>query len=338
MPPAVRRSLAASLVVLGALALPAAALGDADDAGLAPIDPSSPNADGISDIYWFILVLAAIVFFAVTIPLVYFIVRFRSRGRSRRIEGPQIHGSTRLELAWTAAPVLILIAIASFTFYKLKGIHDPAGAAAVPAGSVRVEGRQFYWQFVYPNGAISVNTLRMPVGRVTNLEISAPAGDVIHSFWVPQLAGKRDAIPANSNSMKVRPDIVGTYPIRCGELCGLLHARMNGTVEVMPEGEYRVWVARTASAQRAGSSTLGRQVFEGACASCHGLGGRGFIGPALAGNPLVAQPAAVEEVVRNGRNTMPAVGQEWSDREMKALTTYLRQRLAAAGGSGGSQG
>jgi cytochrome c oxidase subunit II len=338
MPPAVRRSLAAILVAIGALALPAAAFAGADDNGLAPIDPSSENAHAISDIYWFLLVVAAIVFLAVSVPLLVFVVRYRSGGRPRTADGPQVHGSTRLELAWTAVPVLILIAIASFTFYKLKPIDDPAGAAAQPPGSTRVEARQFYWQFVYPNGAISINTLRLPVDRVTTLAITAPPGDVIHSFWVPELDGKRDAIPGNPNSLKLRPDQIGSYTIRCAELCGLQHAKMNGVVEVVPEAEYQQWIAQRARAQEAAPVTLGKQIFDGACATCHGVGGKGFIGPALAGNPLVANPQNVERVVRNGVNTMPAVGQGWSDTELKALTTYLAATISKQGSTSGSSG
>ncbi|MGZ8688282.1 MAG: cytochrome c oxidase subunit II transmembrane domain-containing protein, partial [Gaiellaceae bacterium] len=103
-----RRSLVAALGFAGALALPAVALAGVDDAGLAPVDPSSPSAEGISDLYWFILAFSTLIFLVVTVPLVVFAIRFRSRGR-RDVEGPQIHGSTRLELAWTAAPVVILV-------------------------------------------------------------------------------------------------------------------------------------------------------------------------------------------------------------------------------------
>jgi cytochrome c oxidase subunit 2 len=324
------------VVLAGALAAPAVALADAGDAGLAPVDPSSPSAHGISAIYWFILAFAALIFLVVTIPLVLFAVRYRNRGGRRDAEGPQVHGSTQLELAWTAAPVVILVLIASFTFYKLGVIDDPEGAQATP-GAIEVQGRQFYWQFVYPNGAITVNELRLPEGRVANLRITAPLGDVIHSFWVPQLNGKRDAIPGHPNTLKLKPSATGTYPIRCAELCGLQHAEMDGTVKVVPAAEFDAWVADRATAQKtdAGRMALGKEIFEGACQTCHGLHGKGFIGPALAGNGLVGNADNVERVVRNGVNTMPAVGEGWSDAELKALTDYLAKDLAPQGGGSG---
>ncbi len=324
------------MVLAGALALPAVALADAGDAGLAPTDPSSPSAEGISDLYWFILAFSVAIFLAVTVPLVVFAVRYRSRGRRREHEGPQVHGSTRLELAWTAGPVVILVLIASFTFYKLGVIDDPEGAQATP-GSIEVQGRQFYWQYVYPNGAITVNELRLPLNRVANLRITAPETDVIHSFWVPALNGKRDAIPGHPNTLKLKPSAVGTYPVRCAELCGLQHAKMNGSVVVVPPNEFDRWVAELAAAQKteAGRLALGKEIFEGACATCHGLHGEGFIGPALAGNSLVAQASNVERVVHEGVKTMPSVGAGWSDAELKALTDYLAKVVAKQGGGSG---
>jgi len=324
------------VVLAGALALPAVALADAGDAGLAPVDPSSPSAEGISAIYWFILAFSAVIFLVVIIPLVWFAVRYRSRGRRRDVEGPQVHGSTRLEIGWTIGPVVILVLIASFTFYKLGVINDPEGAQATP-GSIEVQGRQFYWQYVYPNGAITINELRLPVGRVANLRVTAPEGDVIHSFWVPQLNGKRDAIPGHPNTLKLKPSDIGTYPVRCAELCGLQHAKMDGTVKVVAADEFDRWVAGRAAAQQteAGRMALGKEIFEGACATCHGLHGEGFIGPALAGNSLVAQASNVERVVHEGVNTMPSVGEGWSDAELKALVDYLAKVVAKQGGGSG---
>ena len=233
MPPAVRRSFLAIVVLAGALALPAVALAGTGDAGLSPIDPSSENAHGITAIWWFVLAWAGVIFLLVTVPLVVFIVRYRSRGRPRTSEGPQVHGSTRLELAWTAFPIAVIIILGAFTFWKLGEVNDPAGAAGNPS-TVLVQGRQFYWQFVYPNGAISINELRLPVDQVTTLEITAPVNDVIHSFWAPALGPKRDAIPGRVNTLKLKPLDEGSYEIRCAELCGLQHAVMDGTVVVVP--------------------------------------------------------------------------------------------------------
>ncbi len=316
-----------ALALLALLAVPSSALADT---GVGPLEPAGAGAEGVSDLYWFIMVFAAIVFLAVTVPLTLFIVRYRSRGRPRDADGPQVHGSTQLELAWTAAPVVILAIIAGFTFYKLPGITDPA-TAGQPTDELVVEGRQFYWQYVYPNGTIAVQRLRLPAGRVTKLVLEAPDGDVIHSFWVPALAGKRDVIPGSRTSFKVLPNEPGIHKIVCGEFCGLQHAQMVGDVEVLSADEFDSWLEEEAQRQRAGDSDLGEQTFDGACATCHGLEAEGLVGPALAGNPLVTQRDAVEAVVRNGRNQMPAVGDGWSDTQMDALLDYLEQEYAPEG-------
>ena len=324
------------LCLLAGLLVPAPAL--ADDPGLGPVDPSSPNAERIADIYWFILAFAGGIFLVVFIPLVVFTVRFRSRGRPREVEGPQIHGATRLELAWTAIPVLVLVVIAAFVFYKLPGITDPADAGQ-PRNAVRIEGRQFYWQFEYPNDVISVSRLRLPAGRVTELQMTAPEHDVIHSFWVPTLHGKLDVVPGDTTSLKVRPDRPGRHRVVCGEFCGIQHAVMRGAVEVVPAEEYDRWLEEQQREQEAGSQELGRATFEGACATCHGFAGEGLIGPPLAGNPILQEAEAVEAVVRNGQGAMPAVGEGWTDVQMRALLRHLRTELAAGnGGSGGGQG
>ena len=125
--------------------------------GLEPVKPDSPNTERIVDLFWFISFWAAVVLLSVAIPLVYFVWRYRSRGRPRTVEGPQVHGSTRLEIAWTVVPVVILLIVAIFTFYKLPGITLEA-AAGEQTLEVVVEGRQFYWQYRYPNGVIAIDT------------------------------------------------------------------------------------------------------------------------------------------------------------------------------------
>jgi len=335
MPPAVRRSLLAIVVVAaGALVLPALAAADTGSAGLSPIDPSSENAQGISAIWWFVLAWAGVIFLLVTVPLVVFIVRYRNRGASRHVEGPQVHGSARLELAWTAFPVAVIIILGAFTFWKLGDVNDPAGAAGNPS-EVLVSGRQFYWQFTYPNGAISINELRLPVDRVTTLKITAPENDVIHSFWAPELGPKRDAIPGRVNTLKLKPDESGSYAIRCAELCGLQHAKMDGTVVVVPPGTYTDFVETLARVQKTtvGRHALGKQIFEGACATCHGLAGEGLVGPALSG--VASNPDTVAQVVLHGRATMPAVGQGWTKAELDDLTTYLSTRFGSSGSGSG---
>jgi cytochrome c oxidase subunit II len=326
-----RRTLVVSLCCLLSLVLVAGA--GAENGGFAPVEPISPNAERIEDAFYLIAVFAGLVFAIVTVPLVIFIVRFRNRGRDRTVEGPQIRGNTSLELAWTAAPVLILAIIAGFIFYKLPGITSLSSAQGATELEVVVDGRQFYWQYRYPNGVIAIDRLRAPLGRVVKLEITAPESDVVHSFWIPAVGGKFDAIPGETNEYEFKPEKLGVYPGQCTEFCGIQHAAMTAELEVLPAAEFDRWLASEASAQETGDSELGEATFAGACAKCHGISGEGLIGPALAGNPIVEDRDAVEEVVRNGRGEMPAVGEGWTDAQMDALLEYLGRELGSESGS-----
>jgi cytochrome c oxidase subunit 2 len=295
--------------------------------GLTPVDPDSPNTERIEDLYWFISFWAALVLLSVAVPLAIFVLRYRSRGRSRAVEGPQVHGSTRLEIAWTVVPVVILLIVTVFTFYKLPGITLDAEAGE-DVTRIRVEGRQFYWQYRYRNGVIGIDTLRAPADRLVELEITAPEYDVIHSYWVPNLLAKFDAIPGRTIETAFRGE-PGTYRGQCAEFCGIQHAEMLAAIEVIPADEFDAWLAEEARRQETGDSDLGEQVFAGVCAKCHGDEGQGLIGPGLSAS-TVSNAAAVEEIVRNGRGEMPAVGADWDDRQMKALTDYLRERFSGS--------
>ncbi len=311
-----------AVVVVCALALSGAAF--AADPGFAPVEPASPNAEGINESYYWVAIFTGAIFVIVQGTLVWFIVRYRADRRAREMDGAQVHGNTNLELAWTVAPVLILVAIGSFVFYKLPGIQDVPAADRV---EVQVKGYRYYWNFTYPNGVIAVDKLRAPVGQTTRLEVSAPDFDVIHSWWIPALGGKFDAIPGTTNETWFNPNAAGTYKGQCAEFCGTQHAVMRAEVEAMPREEFDAWLEEEAAAQEAGTSTLGEETFRGACGKCHGLAGEGDIGPQLSGNQLLEDPEAVEQVVRNGRNQMPPVGKDWEERQMEALTDYLEEEL-----------
>jgi cytochrome c oxidase subunit 2 len=300
--------------------------------GLVPVRADSPNAADIRDLYVFVGAFATAIFLVVTVPLVLFTVRFRRGARRRDEDGPQIRGHTNLELAWTIVPVFILAAIAGFTFYKLSGIDN--APAAGPAGDldVTVSGRQFYWQYTYDDtGVIAIDRLRVPVDRVVDLAITAPAYDVIHSWWVPQLGGKRDAIPDMTNHMWFRANRTGVYDGRCGEFCGIQHALMSAEVEVMPRAQFDAWLSSQRRAQQEGTSDLGRQTFEGVCAKCHGDQGQGGYARAIAGNAIFNDREGTEFLLRNGlengTRVMPPVGRDWSREQMDAVYEYLNQNV-----------
>jgi cytochrome c oxidase subunit 2 len=317
-----------SLVVAVLIALAAAGAAVAGNGGVAPVEPMSPNAERINDSYYWIAIFTGAILVGVHVALIWFIVRYRRRRRTRDEDGAQVHGNTNLELVWTVVPVLILVAIGSFIFYKLPGIQDvPAASADGGRIDVTVDGARYYWNFEYPNGVVSVDKLRAPVGQNVRLEITAPDNDVIHSWWVPSLGGKFDAIPGHVNVTWFNASAPGVYRGQCAEFCGIQHAEMKAEVEALPREEFEAWLEEEARAQEAGTSDLGEQTFAGACAKCHGLSGEGDIGLRLQGNALLADAAAIEQVVRNGRRTMPPIGTDWSDRQMKALTDYLEEEL-----------
>ena len=314
-----------SLLVLVGSTLVAAIAAPAALGQLAPVTPESPNAESIRDSYLFVSIFVVGVFLLVEGLLIAFVVRYRRRRRERFEDGVQIHGSTKLELMWTAFPVVVLFLIGAFVFIELPGIKDPPSARASDELEVRVTGQQFHWQYEYPNGVIAIDALRAPAGVPVRLVVTAPEDDVIHSWWIPSLGGKIDAIPGRVTETWFEATRPGTYRGQCAELCGVEHAKMLASVEVLPEAEFAAWLRSRRDAQSARTSDLGEELWAGVCAKCHGLAGEGGIAPRLAGSATLTDRQAVEEIVRNGRRTMPAVCNDWTDEQMDALISYLEE-------------
>lgn len=320
MPTGVRRvALATGVTIVVALSTTAAAL--AGNGGFLPAEPHSPNARRVTSAFIFVGILTGCIFVLVEGALILFIVKYRRGRRARNVEGPQIHGAGRLEVAWTVAPVLILAAIASFVFYKLPGIANPPKASAADETTIQVEGHQFYWLFRYPNGAVSIDRMVAPANEVVKEDVIGLPFDVNHSWWVPDLGGKYDAIPGKTNHTWFEAP-VGDYVARCAELCGIQHALMTGFVHVVPRAQYDAFVAKRASA--AGTYALGREEWQGVCQSCHRLANT-YVGPALGGNPLLADRKGIESLLRNGTGLMPAVGKNWTGHQIDALISYTKQ-------------
>jgi cytochrome c oxidase subunit 2 len=320
----VRRTASIAALLLGALAFAAPAF--AVPNGIAPVNPESPNAEAINTAYWIVLAVTGVIFLLVEVALVVFVVRYRRGDRPRGEEAPQIHGHGRLELIWTVIPVLILAGIASFVFWKLPAIQDVPSASAAPDRlEVHVIGHQFYWEFRYPNGEVTYDDLIVPVDRVVHLTVDAPDADVIHSWWIPSLGGKIDAIPGKTNTTWFRAKREGTFRGQCAEYCGLQHASMLATVRVVSES---AWTSELASAQE----SLGKSAFQSVCAKCHNLQGPQLVGPDLKGNSLLADRAGLKDIVEHGRLTMPPVGAGWTDEQFDALFEYVSNEVAPSGG------
>jgi cytochrome c oxidase subunit 2 len=315
------------------VALATAGVAAAGNGGFAPVEPASPNAAHIQHAYYLILGFTAAIFVLVETLLVVFVVKYRSRGRSRAVEGAQVHGHTRLELIWTVFPVLILAIIAGFVFYELPNI-DSAPAAADPI-HITVEGHQYYWQFDYPNHARSIGTLHVPAGAVVDLKVVSP--DVIHSWWIPALGGKIQAIPGRINHTWFQADKPGSYEGQCALLCGVFHASMGATVQAGSRRAYRHYLATW-------QETIGKQIWNGVCATCHGNLGQGGYGPAIASNTLLIQRSALAGIVHNGFDSpaipgaMPPVADTWSKEELDALVAYVKKNIYNAAPAGATSG
>jgi cytochrome c oxidase subunit II len=334
MPPPVRRKIPVLALLVGA-ALAFVSVAYAGNGGFAPEPPVSPNAERIHNSYLWISIFTLSIFILVEGALIAFIIKYKRGRRARTSEGPQVHGATRLELIWTAIPVLILAAIAAFIFYELPGIKDvPKARAQGGPLAIRIDARQFYWQFTYPDGTISISEFHAPVDRVVRLDIFSH--DVVHSWWVPQLGGKFDAIPGQENNTWFQADKVGTYLGKCGEFCGVFHAEMPARVVVDAPSEYESWL----SAQD--ETALGRGEWEGACAKCHGITGKGGYGPAIDNSSVLLSPVALRQLLVNGRNQtppvqnyMPPVGRGWNEKQFVALEAYVKEHIYKGAPSGG---
>ena len=256
------------------------------------VNPASGNADLLSQLFWFTLVLAGVVFVLVEGLLIYSSLRFRRRAGAALREPPQIHGNTRLEVMWAIVPALILIGLFGISVTRLGTLgslpQDPN------AMRITVTGRQFQWTFGYPDANVEVRdgSLRLPIGRPLVFDVTSE--DVIHSFWVPDLYGKIDANPGRVNHIWFQARDPGTYRGVCAELCGGGHANMLFQVEVMTEAEFQQWLqdaraGRVSAAPGGGDPlTAGRAAIQQAgCGSCHTIpgiqGANGTIGPNLSG-------------------------------------------------------
>jgi cytochrome c oxidase subunit 2 len=314
------------LFALVALAvLLTAGVAAAANGGFTPEQPESPNAHHITTAYYVVLGFTGGIFVLVEGLLVAFVVKYRSRGRARTVEGAQVHGHSRLELLWTVVPVIILAVIATVVFIELPGISN-APAASNPL-RITVEGHQYYWQFDYPNGARTINDLYVPQGRVVDLKVVS--SDVIHSWWIPSLGGKVQAIPGITNHTWFKAEAPGSYVGQCAELCGLYHETMSARVIVVSPSAYTTYVTSTAK------TDLGRAEYVGSCATCHGLHGEGGYGPSLEQSPLLVQRAGLASRVRNGGVKMPAVGDTWTAVQMRALAEYVKAHIYKGASSGG---
>jgi cytochrome c oxidase subunit 2 len=234
-------------------------------------NPAGPEANRILQLSTPVFIIAGVIFLLVEALIVYAVWKFRDRGDTS--EPKQIHGNTRLELLWTIIPALILAGIAIPTVKAVMDLTSRPGDGL----QVEVTGHQWWFEYTYPNQQITTaNVLVIPVG--TPIDLQMTSADVVHSFWVPRLAGKRDVIPGQLTYLKLQADETGEYLGQCAEFCGLGHANMRIRVQVVSQNDFDAWVAdqqQSAAEPAVGTpAAAGKDLFlNKGCTTCHVIDG-----------------------------------------------------------------
>jgi cytochrome c oxidase subunit II len=260
----------------------------------------STQADKI-DTLWDVLIIATVpVFVLVTVIVCFAVIEFRMRPGEEQLDGPPIHGNTKLEVIWTALPAILIVGLVTYAYVVMRDIEE--APAAGNERVVTVTGQQFTWTFAYNEGGKKFNTaqLYLPAGESVKFDVRSK--DVIHDFWVPDFRMKIDAVPGITTHYRVTPKVkaIGDHAIVCAELCGLGHAFMRQTAHVLSPAAFDKWVQKMVARPAAGGGGGGgggaavdaKALFASgdadtgatACATCHTLadaGAKGQVGPDL---------------------------------------------------------
>ena len=317
---------------------------------------ASTQADHVDTFYDVLIIASVPVFVLVTSVVLYSVYRFRMKPGEEQMDGPPIHGNTRLEIIWTAAPAIMMLALCIYAAVELHNAEKAPAAAAQPERVVRVVGEQFAWTFFYEGEkdsagkTIADNQLYLPENASVHFKVQTK--DVLHDFWVPAFRWKIDAVPGITTDYRVTPNRIGDYPVVCAELCGLGHAVMRQTAHVVSDADFDKWLDAKAKPGGESSQTSddddqasqtatpnGEQLFAAnGCGGCHTLSAAGVqasIGPNL-DTALKGQDAAMikedivdpnQEITKGyGANIMPPnFGQSLKPEEIDALVKYLME-------------
>jgi cytochrome c oxidase subunit II len=304
--------------------------------------PESTPAHSINHVSLFALAITGGIFAVVFSLIAYAAIRFRRRPDDDGTEPPQVYGSNPVETAWTTVPLLIVVVLVLST---ARVIHEVQDAPMPPSAvDVQVIGHQWWWEIRYPNlGIVTANELHVPVSdpqkrMPTSIELRS--ADVVHSFWVPRLAGKTDLIPNRVNNMWIEPMRTGLFLGQCAKYCGTEHAKMLLRVYVHTPEDFNRWVK---TQQAVAASDLGaadgRLVFEKtACINCHSLSntvGNGRFGPDLthlmsrdtiAAGAVENNPENLRDWIKNPNHLKPGAlmpAMNLTDPELDRLVAYL---------------
>jgi cytochrome c oxidase subunit 2 len=348
-----RKRTVQQMVVVGVIA---SAVGIAIGLSIHWFPPAdSTQADKI-DTLWDVLIIASVpIFVLVTVIVGFSILEFRMRPGEENLDGPPIHGSTRLEVVWTTLPAMLIVGLVAYAYIVMRDI-EKAPAAGNPERVVKVTGQQFTWTFEYNEGGKKFKTaqLYLPAGESVKFDVNSK--DVIHDFWMPDFRMKIDAVPGITTHYRITPkdpQALGNHDIVCAELCGLGHAYMRQTAHILSKTAFSGWVTKMTSGAAGGGggggggaagSTDGKQLFTSgnpatgatACGTCHTLadaGTSGTTGPdldkglkgkdaAFIKQSIVQPSAVITKGYQDG--IMPSnFGDTLSAKQVDALVQYL---------------
>ena len=248
----------------------------AADAPQDTMEPQGPIARSIDNLFNGVFIVAVVVFILVEFGTLLLLAKFRRRKDDTDDDLPaQTHGNFKLEILWTIIPAVLLGVIAVFTLFTLFDIdrRDPDALA------VQVTGQQWWWEYTYDTDGdgeftdedvLTANDLIIPAGQDVNLEVGS--NDVIHSFWIPALNGKKDAVPGRTHPLRLNADEPGTFVGQCTEFCGLSHGYMRQRVIAMTPDDFDTWLEGQigeADAPDGGEAEAGAQLFATQCSGCH---------------------------------------------------------------------
>jgi cytochrome c oxidase subunit II len=315
----------------------------------------SSQADKI-DTLWDVLIIATVpVFVLVTVIVCFSVIEFRMRPGEENLDGPPIHGNTKLEVIWTAVPAILIVGLVTYAYVVMRDIEQ--APAAGNERVVTVTGQQFTWTFAYNEGGKKFSTaqLYLPAGKSVKFDVQSK--DVIHDFWVPDFRMKIDAVPGITTHYRVTPKnpaAIGDHAIVCAELCGLGHAFMRQTAHILAPADFDKWVQKMTAKPAAGGGGGGgggaavdaKQLFTSgnadtgatACATCHTLadaGAKGQVGPDL-DKVLKGKDAAFikESILQPDKEIAPGFqggvmppnfGDTLSAEQVDALVKYLSE-------------
>jgi cytochrome c oxidase subunit II len=340
-------------VMLVAAMLLASAVGIAIGLAINWFPAQGSNFASKIDTFWDVLLITSVpVFVLVTSIVLFSIWRWHMRPGEEKLDGPPIHGNTKLEVWWTLLPALLIASLCTYATILLLDIQEaPAKGTRV----VNVTGQQFAWTFAMNEGGkvIKANKIVLPVGEEVQFKVHSK--DVLHDFWVPEWRLKVDAVPGITTSYQLTPTKVGRFQVVCAELCGLGHAFMRQFITVGTRSDFAAWV-RAASGPAAGAAPAGgaapavdaKALFTGgnpstgatACGACHTLSAAGTTaqtGPVLDKVLKGWDAARIREAIANpnkdiakgfGANIMPPNYQQTlSAAQLDALVNYLEKSV-----------